>query len=129
MPQTRKNGGKIKPFKDVYVIYWSRPDDCWTAHSLRTDQIGIGDCVVEALSGLIRAVDHIVHFAERDDTLAVFREAPSAVRKKAENAQKLPEEVYEIAYKRVHGDWPKRFKPEFKVAKTGRYVIEEKIAI
>lgn len=121
LPHNRR---KIKAFKDTCVIYYSRTDKCWVAHSLRMDQIGAGDCVVEALAELIKAVDHVLHCAQRDATLGVLREAPAWVRAKVTNAQKLPAEVYEIAYKMVRGQWPEKFEPEFKYPKNRRFVSE-----
>lgn len=111
-------------FSDTCLIYYSRSDSCWVAHSLHTDQIGTGGCIVEALTDLLKAVDHIIALGESDDTLKIFREAPRSIQLKARRAQKLPNEVYEIAYKMVHGHWPKGLEPEFKSPKNHPFVSE-----
>ena len=96
----------IGPFVDRCVIYYETHDKCWVAHSLRTDQIGAGDCVVDALTALLRAVDFVLKDAAQDHTLAVFREAPKDIQDIANSAETLPREVFEIAHKMVRGKWP-----------------------
>ncbi|MBM4026221.1 MAG: hypothetical protein FJ280_12565 [Planctomycetes bacterium] len=112
-----------KPFVDQCVIYYARPDNCWVAHSLRTDQIGAADSVVEALAALLRAVDFILADAAEDPTLAVFRAAPEDIREMSRHAMPLPKEIYEIAHKMARGEWPKEFEFEFK-ATHRPYVAE-----
>lgn len=55
--------GKPERLRDTCVIYYSREDKCWVAHSVRTDQIGMGDCVVHALADLMRAVEQVLRIA------------------------------------------------------------------
>jgi hypothetical protein len=95
-----------KKAHDACVIYYSREDRCWIAHGLRTDQIGTGDCVVHALADLMIALQELADLAAEDPSIAMLREAPPAVQKKARSAQPLPRELYEIAHKIVHGEWP-----------------------
>ena len=118
----RNESSKIRPFPDTCVIYYSRGDSCWIAHSLRSDQIGTGESIVEALANLLRAVDHLLTLAESDDTLKILSAAPQSVKLKARSAQKLPNEVYEIAYKMIHGKWPKQLEPEFKAPQNHPFV-------
>ena len=91
---------------DECVIYWSSRDSCWIAHSLRMDQIGTGECVLAALEDLLRAVRQFQELARSDRLIALLREAPPQIQKMAQTAQPLPREMYEVAYRRVHGDWP-----------------------
>jgi len=98
--------GKPERLRDTCVIYYSREDKCWVAHSVRTDQIGMDDCVVHALADLMRAVEQVLRIAGEDRTIAVLRDAPAKIRKLAESARPLPQEISEIAHKMVHGDWP-----------------------
>jgi len=102
MSQKRKQ----RKFKDRCVIYESAADKCWIAHSLGTDQIGTGDCVLDALVDLMRAIHTLLEIAAEEDGITIFREAPAAIRQKTEDAQPLPGEIYEIAHKMVTGDWP-----------------------
>jgi len=110
--------------RDTCVIYESRQDECWIAHSLRTDQIGTGGCVVEALEDLLRAIDQVMRLAAEDEDVQVFREAPARIRKMVRTAKPLPREIYEIAHKRVRGEWPKEFKPAFDVSSRRRWCVE-----
>ena len=117
----RRKGVAIRQIKDICVIYESRQDNCWIAHSLRTDQIGTGDCVVNALADLLKAVQQILNLAKQEDDIAVLREAPTRIQRMAKTAQTLPREIYEIAHKRVHGEWPKDFEPNFKTPHRRKY--------
>ena len=81
------------------IIYWSPEDACWVAHSIEFDQVGTGGRVVEALADLIRGVRALFAAAKRDESLNVFRRAPADVLALADDAEKLPMEVYEIAHR------------------------------
>lgn len=100
-------------FVDTCVIYFSKTDNCWIAHSLRTDQIGTGDCIISALADSLRAVAQVAMAAKEDATLTLFREAPKAIQAKAKKAEELPREMYEIAHKMAHGSWPEEIEPAF----------------
>lgn len=92
--------------RDTIVIYHSAEDGCWIGHSLRTDQIGTGGSVIEALADAIRAVDQVLDLAAHDKSIAAFREAPDEVKQIAKSSKALPEELYEIAHKMARGNWP-----------------------
>jgi NTP pyrophosphatase (non-canonical NTP hydrolase) len=96
---------------DEVVIYWSKDDHCWIAHTIQTDQIGTGDRIVDALADVLKAVASIIEEAERDCTLAIYRDAPDEIKDIAKTAKRLPHEIYEVAHKMVHGDWPKDWNP------------------
>src|SRR5438876_4446658 len=104
--QTDAIGKKLRDFRDSVLIYFSEEDDSWIAHSLRTDQIGLGDDVVTALSNLIRAIDSLIELCKEDRTLALFRDAPADVKKRARAAKPLRRELYEIAHLKARGKWP-----------------------
>jgi hypothetical protein len=114
-------------FRESCVIYYSPDDKCWIAHGLRTDQVGTGDCVVDALADLMKAIDQILALARQEGDIEVLREAPPEIQKRAQSAKQLPIELCEIAHKKVRGTWP----AELKVAspETEEYVtrIEEPI--
>jgi len=100
-------------FVDTCVIYFSKTDECWIAHSLRTDQIGTGNCIINALADSLLAVSQVAIAAKEDSTLTLFREAPRAILNKAKTAEELPREMYEIAHKMAHGSWPDEIEPAF----------------
>ena len=88
------------------VIYWSKTDKCWIAHSLYTDQVGTGARVMNALADLIQAIKSIGEVAKEDSSVAYFRRAPGKILRMAETAKPLPGECFEVAYRMVHDDWP-----------------------
>ena len=98
---------------DECLVYWSADDNCWIAHSLLTDQIGTGDCVVHAIADLLQAVKGLLELAAEDDTIQVLKPAAAEVRKLSESAKALPREIYEIAHKMVFGGWPDDMQVEF----------------
>ena len=75
--------------RETCVIYESPEDGCWVAHGLRTDQIGTGDSVVEALVDFMRALDQIIRVAGREKNVELYRSAPPEIRAKAKTAKIL----------------------------------------
>ncbi len=97
---------KKRSFTDTLLIYESERDKCWLAHSLRTDQVGMGACWFEALTDGIKAIDGIIALAEDMGDIAVLRNAPENIQEMARRAKELPEEICEIARKKLYGKWP-----------------------
>src|SRR3982751_5626770 len=114
---TLKRSNTVKPSRthlvESAVIYHSREDECWIAHSLRTDQIGTGNRIVDALADLIRAVDQVRRVAKADRTVALHRDAPKDIQRLAKRAKPLPREIYEVAHRMVHNEWPTYIEPNF----------------
>jgi hypothetical protein len=104
------NKGK-KHQADSVVIYFSTEDDCWVAHSLRTDQIGVGERIVDALANVLKGIYLIQEEALKDGSLAVYREAPKEIQALAKRAKNLPNEIFDVAHMMVHGEWPKDWNP------------------
>ena len=97
--------------KESIVIYWSEEDVCWIAHTLKTDQIGTGSRIVDALADVLKALLMIHEEARKDRSLAVFRNAPKEIQDIAKTAKRLPMEIYDVAHKMVHGTWPHDWNP------------------
>jgi hypothetical protein len=97
--------------KESMVIYWSDEDKCWIAHTLKTDQIGTGERIVDALADVLKALQMIHEEASKDRSLAVLRDAPKEIQDMRRTAKKLPMEIYEVAHKMVHGKWPEDWNP------------------
>ncbi|MBI5724645.1 MAG: hypothetical protein HZA50_11840 [Planctomycetes bacterium] len=76
---------------DIWVIYPSEDSvgKAWVAHSLTTDQIGMGDCVVEALVELKASIRCLLEEAAKDSRVQVISLAPLEFWKKTEGAKKL----------------------------------------
>ena len=68
MPE-RKTTYPIQPFQETIVDYHSRKDDGQIGHSLRTDQIGTGDDVMDSLVDGMKAVDAVVALAQREEDI------------------------------------------------------------
>jgi hypothetical protein len=96
---------------DSFVIYRSDEDQCWVAHSLRTDQIGTGERMVDALADVLKAVYLVQDEALKDGSLAAYREAPKEIQDLAKKAKKLPTEIFDVAHMIAHGEWPKDWNP------------------
>ena len=123
--KSRRN--KLPQEPDTYVIYWSQQDDRWVAHSLRTDQIGLGEGPLYALAEMMKAVNAVAKLAAEDDTIQPWREAPDSVQKLLAKADPLPKEIYEVAYKMVHGDWPDNLKLEAKPSsRRKKFTVRER---
>ena len=86
------------PLRDVWVIYPSthEPGKC-VAHSLYTDQIGVGDSALDAYLELARALRVLIREAARDPRVRLFDPAPEHVWKMLEESRPLPKEIVEIA--------------------------------
>jgi hypothetical protein len=95
-----------RQFLDVAVIYPSPNEKGkWVAHSIETDQIGVGECVLDAYVELLRAVRALLSAAERDSSIQVLRRAPDEVCAMLMTARKLPDEIVEIAALQVDGQF------------------------
>jgi hypothetical protein len=86
---------KTRP-EDYLVIYHSQEDDCWIAHSLRTDQIGTGDSILSALTDALRAVEQVWNLSQEDPSVAFLREAPPEIQQMEKTAKRLPREIYAL---------------------------------
>jgi hypothetical protein len=78
--------------------------------SLRTDQIGTGKDVIDALVELLEAVGSLLVLSKKHTDIKVRRKAPAALRRRARRAIILPKELLEIALKIAIGEWPKQIK-------------------
>ena len=110
-----------KRLQEDCVLYYSTEDHCWIAHGLTTDQVGTGDCLVDALADFIKAFDQIVALAKREGDIDILRNAPPATQLQQASAQSLPREFYEIAHKKARGTWPDENKIEINAPLEQRY--------
>ncbi len=122
---------KIDPPPDEAVIYYSRSDGCWIAHSLNTDQVATGESVLEAYVELLSVIESLLSLAQEDKDILVVRKAPENILELADRAQPLPSDLYDYAYKKLHGTWPSGYelgfvKPPLK-SKPLKLEIREKL--
>lgn len=92
--------------QDIAVIYHSQEDEGWIAHSIHTDQVGIGNTPTNALAELIRLVDKLLALASADDSVAFLRKAPDEVIEHVKQSKPFPIEWFEVAHKKARGEWP-----------------------
>lgn len=78
------------PFKDEFLIYYSKEDGSWVAHSLHTDQMGFGDCVVDALVDLMVGLHNLLNLAKRENVQVLF-EAPDDIKELVHTAKPIAE--------------------------------------
>jgi hypothetical protein len=99
-----QNNG-ITPFKDECVIYYSTEDASWIAHSLNTDQMGFGDCVVDALVDLMVGLQNLLALAQKEN-VEVIVQAPPEIQRLRQNARQLPDCLVQIAKERFYHQLP-----------------------
>lgn len=68
--------------KDEFIIYKSEEEDCFIAHGLHTDQIGIGNTAGEAYRDFIECLKAILRFCAINPDVHLYREAPEKYKKK-----------------------------------------------
>ena len=91
-------------FSDEWVIYPSELETGrYVAHSLRTDQVGVGKCVLDAYIELARCIRSVLREATRDKRIQVYQPAPQEVWEKLRHAVHLPKEIEEIAAMKLAG--------------------------
>jgi hypothetical protein len=114
-------GERIKSFKDECVIYFSQEDRSWIAHSLYTDQLGYGDCVVDALVDLFVGTQNLIALHVKDPTIEVFCDAPKEIQNLRKTAKPLGNALLQVAYERYVKKlpWPMHIDiPENELFKT-----------
>ena len=88
------------PFKDECLIYYSDQDRSWIAHSLQTDQLGYGDCVVDAIVDLLIGTKNLLELKKKDAEIEIFHQAPPEIVEEYGKAKPLPDVLWEIALDR-----------------------------
>jgi hypothetical protein len=95
---------KLQVPQDACVIYPSKEGrGKYVAHSLRTDQIGVGDSLLDAYVELLRALRALYADARNDPRVVTDRLAPDDVWKMLPVARRLPRELEENAIRIVNG--------------------------
>jgi hypothetical protein len=92
MPKAPRN------FVDVCVIYRSEDDPgMWVAHSVNTDQIGMGKCILEAYITLRKALHSLIEEYEKDPTIPLISPAPVEIQQRLKLARPLPKVLLDRA--------------------------------
>ena len=113
-----------KPFVDTCLVYYEPADNVWIAHSLKTDQIGVGDCVVDALVDLMAGTRNLLNLAKKDKSIAIFRKAPAKIANRAKKAKPLPDVIFQIALERFTNSLPKGYRIEVEAPTKGAFTAQ-----
>jgi len=92
--------------QDIAVIYFSPADESWVAHSVYTDQLGLGLTPTKALAELMRLVDKLLAMASTDDSIEYLRKAPEEVIDRLKKCKPFPLEWFEVAHNIARGTYP-----------------------
>lgn len=107
---------RIQNLEDHFLVYPSEQEvDKVVAHSLRTDQVGVGNNAEEAIYALFRAMINLIDEVEKDPKVEWLQPAPEPVRARfGETMQKVPAELMARIIHRVRsndsGEWASRMK-------------------
>lgn len=103
----QKNGAvDISMFPDHFVVYRSTEEEDerrYVAHSIRTDQVGMGDDMEEAIVDLFAALRTLFAEAERDPRVVVAQKAPEEVVDRFLESPRLPDEIWSRVFSRLRG--------------------------
>jgi len=72
------------------VIFFSKEDKCFISHSIDCDQIGMGETKLEAIKDLGRALKSCYELAQKDKTIAFYREVPEDIKNIWKTAKNNP---------------------------------------
>ena len=116
------------PFTEECVIYYSTEDTSWIAHGLHTDQLGLGDCVVDAIVDLMVGLRNLSELAQKED-VQMFVEAPEEIQKLCQGAKPLPDCISQIAkerfYHQLSSEWGIRIDIPYSECVTTQLPFEE----
>lgn len=80
-------------FVDICLIYRADEPGKWVAHSLNTDQIALGDCMLEAFVHLRPVVMAYIEAAEADSDIPFLNPAPKEIRDRLASAKPLSNDL------------------------------------
>lgn len=96
--------GLPRNFVDICVIYQDvEVEGNWIAHSINTDHVAVGNCVLNAYVELEEVLNRLLREASRDKNIQFMSSAPQEIIDKLKHARPLPKELLEIAELRRNG--------------------------
>lgn len=110
---------RTSPFRDEFIIYYSKEDASWVAHSLHTDQMGFGDCVVDALVDLMIGLHNLLNLAKREKVQVLF-EAPDDIKEFVRTAKPIAECILQIAIEKFQNRIPPEYTLHVDIPQTER---------
>ena len=98
---------KVFEFVDTWVFYHDGDSDRWVAHSLNTDQVGMGPSVFKAYVVLAKVIRSLLSEYRQNPKIRLLRLAPKEILDLVKNARPLPKEIAEVAEMKLRGDRPR----------------------
>lgn len=80
-----------KPKQLEAIVYNSKEDNCFVAHSINCDQLGTGDTKEQAIRDLGVGLKNWYNLCEEDETLAFYSDAPPEIQQALEKAKSNPD--------------------------------------
>lgn len=94
---------------DTWLIYEVDEDPgMWVAHSLNTDQIAMGQSVLDAYVELRKVMTILAEEYQKNPKLDIWTPAGPEVIARLEHARMLPKEIMEIAEIKLAGKRPRQ---------------------
>ena len=106
-------------FVDTWILYPSTSKrGYWIAHSVNTDQIGMGASVLNAYLELHKAMDILLAEAKKHKMADIIHPAPQEILDKLAHARPLPKKIVDIATMKLRG--VKKALPRYKAPYGGK---------
>jgi hypothetical protein len=109
---------------DRRVVYYSRQDRCWIAHSTLTDQIGTGETIIEAMVDLLRALEQLLELARQDPSIQIYRRAPASVLGLLTEAIPIPAQIVSLAEEKFRASTAREFRIDAERESTYAFTSE-----
>jgi hypothetical protein len=89
---------QVQNFVEMCVIYRSEDErGMWVAHSINTDQIGMGRGILEAFVALKKALKAVIEEYNENPSTPLFTPAPAEIREKLKHSRPLPQALQDRA--------------------------------
>ena len=89
--------GKLKKPKQLEaIVYCSKEDNLFIAHSVECDQLGIGDTKGEAIEDLGIALKEVYNLCNKDKTAKFYFAAPEGIQEALQKAKTNPDKYKPI---------------------------------
>ncbi len=93
--------GALKQPKQLEaIVFYSKQDNCYIAHSVECDQLGTGDNKEQAIEDLGTGLKNLYDLCNKDETLDFYAETtPEKIQQALQKAKSNPEKYNPIVHK------------------------------
>lgn len=88
----------LKPPQLESIVYHSKEDNLFIAHSIECDQLGCGDTKQEAIEDLGNGLKNLYNLYNREENLAFYRNAPPKIQDALKKAKNSPDKYISIVH-------------------------------